>query len=65
MKMRIDDFRREDNTIIGGYRDGIIHHRGHGEHGGRKKKDNAEARRAQRIRREEGTASITERFASF
>jgi hypothetical protein len=35
--MRIDDFRREDNTDLGGYRDGIVHHRGHGEHRGRAK----------------------------
>jgi hypothetical protein len=35
--MRIDDFRREDNTDLGGYEEGIIHHRGHGEHRGRAK----------------------------
>jgi hypothetical protein len=38
MRMRIDDFKREDNTDLGGYEREIIHHRGHKEHRGERGK---------------------------
>ena len=65
MGMRIDDFKREDNTDLDGYWEGIIHHRGHGEHRGRKRKDSPEARRAQECRGVERRGSLGTPFSGM
>jgi hypothetical protein len=58
MKIRIDDFKRMDNTLLGGYRKRLFTTEDTESTEEEMRKDNAETRRAQRVRREESKEKI-------